>query len=214
MSRISGWARGWVSQVELARGSSSIRRSKSAPANSIFATFLSGLATSSFTPRMFVLTFRNVFATLKGPLFTLLDHSLLEYRQRVGRLHPFRLPAEPIDADLQDVVDSLRILQKLHLNRNYRPVTETLEMLLRETRAHLAFALRPPGEQVLANVLPIAELARKYEPNGGLSLRGFVEELRFGGDAIETGGAPIFAVCRLAEISSATCVCARCCSTV
>ena len=80
----------------------------------------------------------------------------------------------------------------LHRNRNYRPVTETLEMLLRETRAHLAFALRPSGEQVLANVLHIAELARKYEANGGRSFRGFVEELRFGGDAIETGEAPIF----------------------
>ncbi|HEX8896919.1 MAG TPA: hypothetical protein VF783_26640, partial [Terriglobales bacterium] len=40
-------------------------------------------------------------------------------------------------------------------------------------------------------VLHIAELARNYEANGGLSFRGFVEELRFGGDAIETGGAPI-----------------------
>ena len=141
---------------------------------------------------MFALTFRSVFATLKGPLFALLDHSLLEYRRRVGRLHPFRLPAEPIGVDLQDVVDSLHILQKLHCSRNYRPVTETLEMLLRETRAHLAFALRPSGEQVLANVLHIAELARKYEANGGLWFRGFVEELGFGGDAIETGEAPIF----------------------
>ena len=63
---------------------------------------------------------------------------------------------------------------------------------MRETRAHLAFALRPSGERVLANVLHIAELARKYEANGGLSFRGFVEELRFGGDAIKTGEAPIF----------------------
>jgi ATP-dependent exoDNAse (exonuclease V) beta subunit len=133
----------------------------------------------------------SVFATLKGSLFALRDDVLLEYRQQMGRLHPFRLPEQTVSEELQHVVDSLRILQKLHRNRNYRPVAETLEILLRETRAHLAFALRPSGEQVLANVLHIAELARKYEASGGLSFRGFVEDLRAGGDAVETGEAPI-----------------------
>lgn len=134
----------------------------------------------------------SVFATLKGSLFALRDDVLLEYRQHVGRLHPFRYPSEAVNGEFQDVVDSLRILQKLHRNRNYRPVAETIEMLLRETRAHLAFVLRPSGEQVLANVLHMAELARRYEATGGLSFRGFVEELRAGGDAVETGEAPIF----------------------
>jgi ATP-dependent helicase/nuclease subunit A len=134
----------------------------------------------------------SVFATLKGSLFAIRDDVLLEYRHRVGRFHPFRLPAEALAGELQEVVESLHILQKLHRNRNYRPAAETLDMLLKETRAHLAFALRPSGEQVLANVLHIAELARKYEASGGLSFRGFVEEVRAGADAAETGEAPIF----------------------
>jgi ATP-dependent helicase/nuclease subunit A len=134
----------------------------------------------------------SVFATLKGSLFAIRDDVLLEYRHRVGRFRPFRLPAEPLGGELQEVVESLRILQKLHRNRNYRPAAETLDTLLKETRAHLAFALRPSGEQVLANVLHIAELARKYEASGGLSFRGFVEEIRAGEDAAETGEAPIF----------------------
>jgi ATP-dependent exoDNAse (exonuclease V) beta subunit len=134
----------------------------------------------------------SVFATLKGSLFAIRDDVLLEYRHRVGRFHPFRLPAEPLAGELQEVVESLRILQKLHRNRNYRPAAETLDTLLKETRAHLAFALRPSGEQVLANVLHIAELARKYEASGGLSFRGFVEEVRARADAAETGEAPIF----------------------
>jgi ATP-dependent exoDNAse (exonuclease V) beta subunit len=134
----------------------------------------------------------SVFATLKGSLFAIRDDVLLEYRHRFGRFHPFRLPSEPVEGDLQEVVKSLHILQKLHRNRNYRSAAETLEMLLQETRAHLAFALRPSGEQVLANVLHIAELARKYEASGGLSFRGFVEEVRAGADAAETGEAPIF----------------------
>jgi ATP-dependent helicase/nuclease subunit A len=134
----------------------------------------------------------SVFATLRGSLFAIRDDVLLEYRHQVGRFHPFRLPDEPLTADLQVVVQSLRILQKLHRNRNYRPAAETLEMLLKETRAHLGFALRPSGEQVLANVLHVAELARKYEASGGLSFRGFVEEVRAGADAAEAGEAPIF----------------------
>ena len=134
----------------------------------------------------------SVFATLKGSLFAIRDDVLLEYRHRVGRFHPFRLPVEPLEGELQEVVESLRILQKLHRNRNYRPAAVTLEMLLKETRAHLALALRPSGEQVLANVLHIAELARKYEASGGLSFRGFVEQVRAGAEAAETGEAPIF----------------------
>jgi ATP-dependent helicase/nuclease subunit A len=134
----------------------------------------------------------SVFATLKGSLFAIRDDVLIEYRYLVGHFHPFRLPAEPLEGELQEVVESLRILQKLHRNRNYRPAAETLDTLLKETRAHLAFALRPSGEQVLANVLHIAELARKYEASGGLSFRGFVEEIRAGADAAETGEAPIF----------------------
>jgi ATP-dependent helicase/nuclease subunit A len=56
----------------------------------------------------------------------------------------------------------------------------------------LAFALRPSGEQALANVLHVSELARKYEASGGLSFRGFVETLQEGSDAAETGEAPVF----------------------
>lgn len=132
----------------------------------------------------------SVFATLKGSLFAIRDDVLLEYRHKFGRFHPFRLPAEPLAGDLQAVIEGLNILQRLHRKRNYRPVAETLESLLKETRAHLAFALRPSGEQVLANVLHIAELARKYESSGGLSFRGFVEELRAAAE--ETEEAPLF----------------------
>src|SRR3989442_11140051 len=46
------------------------------------------------------------------------------------------------------------------------------------TRAYAAFVLRPWGEQALANVLRVAELARTYEAAGSISFRGFVERLR------------------------------------
>src|SRR6185295_15661458 len=66
----------------------------------------------------------------------------------------------------------------LHARRNQRPVAATIAMLLDASRAHAIFALRPSGEQALANVQYVGELARQYEAGGGLSFRGFVERLR------------------------------------
>ena len=134
----------------------------------------------------------SVFATLRGSLFAIRDDVLLEYRHRYGRFHPFRVPAEPVPDSLRTVAAALGMLRELHRGRNHCPAAETFELLLRQTRAHLAFALRPSGEQVLANVLHIGELARKYEASGGLSFRGFAETLQEGADAAETGEAPVF----------------------
>jgi ATP-dependent exoDNAse (exonuclease V) beta subunit len=91
-----------------------------------------------------------------------------------------------LPAHLEPIGATLRVLARLHQHRNRRPVAETVSRLLDETRAHVGFALRRGGEQVLANVLHVAELARQYERNDGLSFRGFVEALR---DAAERGDA-------------------------
>jgi ATP-dependent exoDNAse (exonuclease V) beta subunit len=128
----------------------------------------------------------SVFATLRGALFAIGDAELLEYRHAHGRaLHPFRVPAN-LPPHLAPIGDTLTLLAKLHTQRNRRPVAETVTRLLDATRAHVGFALRRSGEQVLANVLHVAELARQYERNDGLSFRGFVETLR---DAAERGDA-------------------------
>jgi len=133
----------------------------------------------------------SVFGTLRGSLFAIDDELLLEFRHRMGTFHPFRIPralggnsgedlaltGEPT-THLQPIADALRLLQQLHRARNYRPVAETIGRLLAETRAHVGFILRPAGEQALANVLHVAELARQYEASGGISFRGFIDELR------------------------------------
>ena len=141
----------------------------------------------------------SVFSTLRGSLFAIEDEVLFEYRQRFGRFHPFRIPDElrtPATAGdsvthLLPVVDALELLQALHRQRNNVPVSGTIGRLLRETRAHAGFVMRPAGEQVLANVLQLAELARRFEVTGGLSFRGFVERLREEAVARQTGEAPI-----------------------
>jgi ATP-dependent helicase/nuclease subunit A len=133
----------------------------------------------------------SVFATLKGPLFAIGDAELLEYRHRHRRLQPFHIPLEPVPEHLKPIGESLELLQSLHRNRNYRPVAETIALLLDATRAHAAFALRPWGEQALANVLHVAEMARAYEASGGISFRGFVERLREEAEGGEAPEAPI-----------------------
>ncbi len=120
----------------------------------------------------------SVFATLKGPFFAIGDEELLEYRHRHARaFHPFRIP-ETVPEHLAPIGDALRLLARLHSHRNRRAVAATITELFEATRAHVGFALRRAGEQVLANVLHVAELARQYELEGGLSFRGFVDALR------------------------------------
>ena len=141
----------------------------------------------------------SVFATLRGSLFAIEDQRLFEYHQRFGRLRPFKIPAELQPAATRDesfdrllpIADALQLLQKLHRSRNDVPITATIGRLLEVTRAHAGFVMRPAGEQALANVLQIAELARRFEATGGLSFRGFVEHLRQEADAGRAGEAPI-----------------------
>ena len=132
----------------------------------------------------------SVFATLRGSLFAIGEEDLLEYRHRIGRFHPFRIPNE-FPANLGAIVQALKSLQALHRRRNRVPVATTIASLLEATRAHVGFALEHGGEQVLANVAHVIDLARRYEAEGGISFRGFMEALREQAENGEAGEAPI-----------------------
>jgi ATP-dependent helicase/nuclease subunit A len=132
----------------------------------------------------------SVFATLRGSLFAISDEELLEYRHRIGRCHPFRIPNQ-FPPNLGAIVEALRLLQTLHRSRNQVPVATTIAALLESTRAHVGFALEHGGEQVLANVSHLGDLARRYEAEGGISFRGFIDELREQAESGEAGEAPI-----------------------
>jgi ATP-dependent exoDNAse (exonuclease V) beta subunit len=151
----------------------------------------------------------SVFATLRGSLFAIGDEDLLEYRYRFGGLHPFsKLVAQYVVSGFSRTVDgessgandlerfthvlsALAFLQSLHKSRNHVTVASTITQLLEATRAHVGFALEHGGEQVLANVSHVAELARRYEAEGGISFRGFLEELRAQAESGEATEAPI-----------------------
>ncbi len=128
-----------------------------------------------------------LYATLRGSLFAIGDEELLLYRAAHGPLHPFRLPSAALDEAQAPIVEALRVLAELRRGGERRAIADTVAHLLEATRAHAAFALRPSGEQALANVLHLAELARAYERDGAVSFRGFVE--RLSDDAARRGAA-------------------------
>jgi ATP-dependent exoDNAse (exonuclease V) beta subunit len=132
----------------------------------------------------------SVFATLRGALFAIGDEELLEYHHLCDSFHPFRVP-DAVPTGLEPIRDALTLLAALHRQRNHVPVADTISTLLNRTRAHVGFVLRPAGEQVLANVLHVAELARQYELEGGMSFRGFVEALQDAASAGQAAEAPI-----------------------
>lgn len=132
-----------------------------------------------------------VFATLHGPLFAFTDSQLLAFRTRCSALHPFRKVPEDLPEALGEVVEALAILRELHRNRNRRPIAETIGRLLAMTRAHAGFANWPTGEQALANLMRLTDMARKTEHNGLISFRAFVDWLDDQAENGEAGDAPI-----------------------
>ncbi|MBL8175883.1 MAG: UvrD-helicase domain-containing protein [Bryobacterales bacterium] len=132
-----------------------------------------------------------VFATLRGALFSIPDHILLRFRHEHAALHPFREWPEALDAEYEPVREALTLIGELHGQRNRRPIAETVYKLLEAGRAWAGFAFRPAGNQVLANVRRIIDLARQFETGGGFSFRGFVEELAAQAERSESAEAPV-----------------------
>ena len=133
----------------------------------------------------------SVFATLKGGLFAIPETVLFRYRHGIGSFHPFRPLPDDLHADFKPVKEALELLADLHRRRNWSSAAEIVNTLLEATRAHAAFALRPSGNQVLANVYHVCNLARANELRGGYSFRSFVEQLNEESEREDSGEAPI-----------------------
>jgi ATP-dependent exoDNAse (exonuclease V) beta subunit len=132
----------------------------------------------------------SVYATLHGPLFAIGEEELLEYHSLARVFHPYRIPTD-LPERLQPLGQALTALRGLHAARNHRPVADTIGRLIAMTRSHAGFILWRGGEQVLANVLHISDLARRYEAEGGLSFRGFVDTLHDASTRADSPEAPI-----------------------
>jgi ATP-dependent exoDNAse (exonuclease V) beta subunit len=132
-----------------------------------------------------------VFATLRGSLFALTDAQLLAYRSKHSDLNPFRKPAEDLPEPSGEVAAALAVLRDLHRGRNRRPIADTIGRLLAATRAHAGFANWSTGEQALANVARLMDMARRTERSGLISFRAFVDWLVDQAETGEASDAPI-----------------------
>jgi ATP-dependent exoDNAse (exonuclease V) beta subunit len=130
----------------------------------------------------------SLYATLRGALFSFTDAELLAYRTAHG-LDYTRLPTA-VPAHLEPIRSVLEFLRSLHRLRNTRPAADTVMRLLEFTRSFANFVFRPSGEQVLANVLLIDELAHAYDRSEALSFRGFVQQLEIHAERNQAAEAP------------------------
>ncbi|MBK7859970.1 MAG: UvrD-helicase domain-containing protein [Archangiaceae bacterium] len=135
----------------------------------------------------------SLYATLRGPLFALSDDQLLVYRDTAKRgFRAFRrVDDEALPPAAREVSRALDVLVELHKQRNRRPIGDTIASLLEATRAHAGVAFWPAGEQALANLAQLTDLARRYEGSGGRSFRGFVDQLARQAERGEVPEAPI-----------------------
>src|SRR5262249_16173998 len=106
-------------------------------------------------------------------------------------LPPSKNPPDDLPESLTEVTDALATLRDLHRGRNRRPIADTIGGLLATTRAHAGFANWSTGEQALANVARLMDMARRQERNGLISFRAFVDWLVDQAETGEASDAPI-----------------------
>jgi ATP-dependent exoDNAse (exonuclease V) beta subunit len=99
--------------------------------------------------------------------------------------------AEPTGSAAAAIAGALAILGELHARRNRRPIADTLARLLAATRAHAGLAVWPAGEQALANLFRVMDLARRFETTGATSFRAFVERLESDAERGRQPDAPV-----------------------
>lgn len=134
----------------------------------------------------------SVFASLRGPFFSLSDEALLAFRSAFATLHPLRpVDEEALTPLTQPVFEALRVLGHLHRERNRQPTADTVSMLLELTRAHAGIAIWHTGEQALGNLLKVVDAARRFESRGAASFRAFIERLEADAERGEVGEASV-----------------------
>ncbi|HSB61248.1 MAG TPA: UvrD-helicase domain-containing protein, partial [Vicinamibacteria bacterium] len=133
----------------------------------------------------------SVFAALRSPFFGLSDDDVFQFASSGGILNPLA----PIGDGVRGaglVGRAFAILQSLHRRRRMEPPSEVIAALFEKTRALPAFRLRSAGDQSVANLWKVLDVARAYEAAGPATLRavvGFLQQEAEGGR--EEGDSPV-----------------------
>lgn len=113
----------------------------------------------------------SLVAALRSPFFGISDEELFLFHARGGNLNYLE------EARGTALEEPFRLLRGLHEMRNRASASALLKRLYEETGGLILFLLKPQGEQRVANLLKIGDLARALDERGMLSFRGFVRWL-------------------------------------
>ncbi|MGB9628348.1 MAG: UvrD-helicase domain-containing protein, partial [Thermodesulfobacteriota bacterium] len=113
----------------------------------------------------------SLVAALRSPFFGISDEELFLFHARGGNLNYLK------EARGTPLEEPFLLLRRLHEMRNQVSVSALLKRLYEETGGLVLFLLKPQGEQRVANLLRIGDLARALDERGMLSFRGFVRWL-------------------------------------
>jgi len=113
----------------------------------------------------------SLIAAVRSPFFGVSDEELFLFHAHGGSLNYLQ------EARGTDLEQPFCLLRELHEMRNQERVAALLKRLYETTSGLVLFLLKPQGEQRVANLLKIGDVARALDERGMLSFRGFVRWL-------------------------------------
>lgn len=110
-------------------------------------------------------------AALRSPFFGISDEEMFMFHAGGGNLNYLQ------EAQGTALEQPFCLLRELHEMRNQGSVAALLKRLYHATSGLVLFLLKPQGEQRVANLMKIGDVARALDERGMLSFRGFVHWL-------------------------------------
>jgi len=115
----------------------------------------------------------SIVHALRSPFFGQSDEDLLAHFAAGGAFSYL----EPTPRDCQRLANAFVVLEELHRVRNEWPPGRVLDELFQRTQALQIYAMKPHGEQRVANLLKVKDLARDLSEAAPMTFAGLVRWL-------------------------------------
>ncbi len=130
-------------------------------------------------------------AALRSPFFSASDEDLFLLIHK-GHALDYLSPGAGSSDLAESIRDAFSLLRELHVFRNEIPVPRFLLKLYEKTRVLPFLYLKPQGDQKVANLIKVVDMARSLARQGLVTLRSFVEFLRkMESSEVEEGESPL-----------------------
>lgn len=116
-------------------------------------------------------------AALRSPFFSVSDEELFLFTRR-GRLLDYLEVGYKIEETAKSIQNAFRLMRELHNLRNETAVPLFILHLFQATRILPFLYLKPQGDQKVANLLKVVDMARALARQGLVTLRSFVQFLK------------------------------------